>query len=129
MATPAPEAAQGVHHGAEERAVDGAEGPTGPAARPGSRPRPTTARVGPDREAEDVALLLGLSRHRDPWRAHTASARQPTLPAVLNVVQRMALFPVLGDLAQARWMRWAHSATGSATTRKRGCPRADGVMS
>ena len=118
--TPAPEAAQGVHQGTEERAVGGAEGPTGAAGRPGSRPRPTTARVGPDRETEDVALLLGLSGHRDPRQTHTASARRPTLPR----------FPVLGDLAQARRMRRAHGATGSATTRKRGCPgRADGAMS
>ena len=101
MATPAPEAAQGVHHGAEERAIDGADDPTGAAARQGSRSRPTTVRIGPDREAEDVALLLGLSGHRDPRRTHTASARRPTLLAALNVVQRMARFPVLGDLAQA----------------------------
>ncbi len=117
MATPAPETVQGVNHGAEERAVDRAEESAGATARPGSRPRPTMARVGSDREAEDVALLLGLNRHQDPGRAHTASARRPTLPAVLNAVQRMAPFPVQGDLAQARWMRWAHSATGSATTR------------
>jgi len=62
-----------------------------------------------------VALLLGLSGHRDPRRTHTASARRPTLPAVLNVVQPMARFPVLGHLAQARRMRRAHNATGSAT--------------
>jgi hypothetical protein len=96
VATPAPEAAQGVHHGADERPVDGADDPTRAAARQGSRPRPTTARVGPNREAEDVALLLGLSGHRDPRRTHTAGARLPTLPAVLEVVQRMARFPVLG---------------------------------
>jgi len=100
VATPAPEAAQGVHHGAEERAVDGADDPTGAAARQGSRSRPTTVRVGPNREAEDVALLLGLSGHRDSRRTHTASARRPTLPAVLNVMQRVARFPVLGDLAR-----------------------------
>jgi len=98
VATPAPEAAQGVHHGSEERSIDGADDPTGAPARKGSRPRPTTARVGPDREAEDVTLLLGLSGHRDPRRTYTASARRPTLPAVLNVVQWMARFPVLGDL-------------------------------
>jgi len=94
VATPAPEAAQGVHHGAEERAVDGADDPTGAAARQGSRPRSTTARVGPDREAEDVALLLGLSGHWDPQRTHTASARRPTLPAVLTWCSGWR-FPVL----------------------------------
>jgi len=72
MATPAPETAHGVHHGVEERAVDGADDPAGPAARHGTRPRPTTTRVGPDREAENVALLLGLSGHRDPRRRRMA---------------------------------------------------------
>jgi len=83
VATPAPEVAQGVDHGAEERAVDGAEVATGAAARQGSRPRLTTARVGSDREAEDVALLFRLIGHRDPRRTQ-ASACRPTLLAVGN---------------------------------------------
>src|ERR1019366_6652931 len=55
-----------MHHGAEKRSVDGADDPAGPAARPGSRPRPTTARVGPDRETENVVLLPRAQRAPGP---------------------------------------------------------------
>ena len=96
VATPAPEAAQGMYDDAEERTVDGADDPTGAAARQGGGPRLTTVRIGTHGEAEDVALLLGLSGHRSLRRTHTTSTRRPTLPAVRKGMRSRARVPGLG---------------------------------